>query len=67
MLWLELDCLLSVGRPPFTAHSPAHGHGGMQYFISVFTTKCLHGLDGIHYELGKSNRRLLGTINLNWE
>ena len=28
--------------------------GEMQYFSSVFTTKCLHGLDGINDMLGKS-------------
>ena len=26
-----------------------HGHGGMQYFSLVFTTKWLNDLDGIHY------------------
>ena len=41
---------------PFIAPSAAikaHGHGGIQYFSSVFTTKCLYGLDGIYYRLGK--------------
>ena len=32
----------------------AHGHGGMQYPSSVFTTKYLYGLDGIYDKLGNS-------------
>ena len=35
------------------AEIKAHGHGGKQYFRSVFTTKCLHGLEEINYKLGK--------------
>ena len=34
-------------------------HGGMQYFTSVFTTKCVHSLDGIYYKLGQLEISLL--------
>ena len=40
--WLVAPCIVP---------SPAverHGHGGMQYFSSVFTTQYLRGLDGMY-------------------
>ena len=50
---LEFNCWPFIGTPFIapSSNSSLYGHGGMQYFNSVVTRKCLHGLDGIHVSI----------------
>ena len=51
---IQLVALCGVPLSLPQAEIKAHGHDAMQNFSSVFTTKCLIGLEGIYYKLCKS-------------
>ena len=49
-----IQYLVTLLVVPCSRH-PLQLNGGMQYFTSVFTTRCLNGLHEICYKVGKSN------------